>query len=240
MMNRLPSDSIVPPTEGDRERLALWLAEWEADRILQKESVPETAESTNPDPTPEMTETAELKAGQVRLLFPDHASTRARLRYVAILEISPDGPCLMAPFSRFSEPALPGEMQTQLDDFLLRVLCPWNAHPLPADRARRSWLVDHLSEEDVCAGRELHAAIEAGDSTPAGIADRTGPPVHHPLDPRKEYMIGERQWISALAGPGRERDTIRFPDAFARQDPDRLRKAAEDRDPYHPDPEDDQ
>ena len=181
-----------------REMLAAWLAEWR----LEKELPPPTEEDvtpsgdgrsfgqSDPDKTVGATETA-LRPGDVVLLPPDGETTSARPVYVALLDARPNGSWLCAPFSRFSTPATEGEYATERNFDPLKVACAWNANDLPQDVLARGWLVEHLGAQDVKILADF-ALKRRAELPPA----RRGPPIVHPLDPRREYIEEERcLWV---------------------------------------------
>jgi len=112
----------------------------------------------------------------------------------------------------------------------LKVLCLWNVRELPGAKVQRSWVVDELSRDELTDALRLHEALATKETPTQMLADRIGPPIQHPLDPRKEYLEEERSWMSRFAGHSAEAAPIQFP-----QRSSRLRKAAEDRAKYEVD-----
>src|ERR1019366_2114447 len=90
-----------------------------------------------------------LAVGQIRLLRPNDAPGVDRPIYVALLQEAPPTAWQVVPFSRFAEPAVPGEWLTGRNEPPLRVLGLWNTRLLPAPAVQRSWLVGELSETEL-------------------------------------------------------------------------------------------
>ncbi|MBP7831242.1 MAG: hypothetical protein KA248_15140 [Kiritimatiellae bacterium] len=225
-MKKLPCIKAVAPETERTRRLRQWLRERSVDLALRDD--PEEAEPAAPGAFLEAGPPA--AAGQVRLMHPQAEATSARLCYLAVLREARPGLFLAAPFSRFSVPALPGEWRTPRSESPLRVLCLWNARLLPAASLGRSWFVDELPGPEASEALAVFDALKGGAAMSAGGADRTGPPVIHPLDPRHEYRDEERAWMDGVAasffeqaGAGGE---------FPAVQPDELPLAAEPRKPY--------
>lgn len=179
-----------------REMLAVWLAEWRLENELPpppREDVGnvsaqcvDTSTGGASDKTIGATE-AVLRPGDIVLLPPDGEVTSARPVYVALLAARVYGSWLCAPFSRFSTPASEGEFATGRDFDPLKVVCAWNAHRLPQAVLERGWLVGHLGAQDLKILTDFASGRRA-ELPPA----RRGPPIVHPLDPRREYIEEER------------------------------------------------
>ena len=182
-----------------REMLAAWLAEWR----LEKELPPSPQESCAPTgdgrTVPDQSESdktvgatgAALRPGDIVLLPPDGETSSVRPVYVVLLDAGPDGSWLCAPFSRFSTPAMEGEYATGRNFDPLKVVCAWNANSLPRDVLARGWIVERLGAPDVKILADF-ALKRRAELPPA----RRGPPIVHPLDPRREYLEEERcLWV---------------------------------------------
>lgn len=182
-----------------RETLAAWLAEW----WLEKELPPPPQEDMairGDDRAPRGRNIEDktvgatgvvLRAGDIVLLPPEGEVSSVRPVYVALLDARADGNWLCAPFSRFSTPAMEGEYATGRNFDPLKVVCAWNAGNLPQAVLARGWLVERLGAADlkILADFALNRRTEL---PPA----RRGPPIVHPLDPRREYIEEERcLWI---------------------------------------------
>ena len=185
-----------------REMLSDWLAEWR----LEKELPPPPQEDGAPsgDGRTEFGQSASdktvgatgavLRPGDIVLLPPDGEVTSARPVYVALLAARVYGSWLCAPFSRFSTPASEGEFATGRDFDPLKVVCAWNAHRLPQAVLERGWLVGQLGAQDLKVLADFASGHRA-ELPPA----RRGPPIVHPLDPRREYIEEERcLWLDFL------------------------------------------
>jgi hypothetical protein len=115
-----------------------------------------------------------------------------------VLERSSSDAWLIAPFGRFSEPAVPGEWRTGRRSAALRVLCLWNAHDLPEAICSQSWVVDRLSEQKRTTALAVRQFQLEGRSLRAVELRHVGPPLLHPLDPRHEYLEQEEGWMTVL------------------------------------------
>ncbi|MBA4389007.1 MAG: hypothetical protein C0404_13580 [Verrucomicrobia bacterium] len=209
-----------------RRRLDLWLREWEVDQALPADpDATEGARATAPAKPAgsriELRATGSVpepvSAGQIRLLHPlPDNRTDIRPFYVAVLHVdSSGGNVLVAPFSRFKNPAVPGELKSGLDGIHVRVICVWNARLLPGPFVARSWVAGELSGDRLRQAKSLYqrhvcernillgssAAWPAGSlSFPTSVGPpshdvasvgETGPPLQHPLDTRHIYLARE-------------------------------------------------
>jgi hypothetical protein len=190
-----------------RHKLDLWLKEWELDRALaaDPELTTETQRSVQQNPVKpqlrlrENTVSESIAAGQIRLLHPLPASPASdRPIYVAVLRQNTDGTFLIVPFSRFSTPAVPGELKTGLEGIHVRVLCVWNSRTVQASTLAHSWHAGEISDDKMRQALDLHRRIAAqrgNDGLPGkqnpSLEDEIGPPLLHPLDPRHQYLAEE-------------------------------------------------
>ncbi len=198
---KLPRITITPPPEQQRERLARWLKEWEAEKILRAESEKMNFTASAPSATGGVNTAIRTglnmtsKPGrlrQVRLLRRT-AGVEPGYRpvYVAVLEKVRKDSFLVAPFGRFAEPAVPGEWLTGLKALPLRVLCLWNSRVVETDVLGQSWLAGRISPEKVQRALEVCRFIRSGTPRVSVQDKELGPPLRHPLDPRLEYQAEE-------------------------------------------------
>jgi hypothetical protein len=136
---------------------------------------------------------------QIRLFHPFSKETNGRLRYVAVLKENKDGSWLVAPFGRFSEPAVPGEWKTGRKAPSLRILCIWNARWMARSILERSWVVDRMPASKIEHALVIQQFLAEGKEPSRLFSNQIGPPLIHPLDPRMEYLEEERAWFSALS-----------------------------------------
>ena len=231
MSNReLPELRKTALPAGQKERLARWLHEWQLDADLQhcrddnagvvyRPAAGREGGAGNDPP---------CETGQVRLLRPRNRATWQMPVFVALLKKVGASAFLVAPFSRFAQPALPAELLTGRDEHPLRVLCLWNVRSVPRDVVDLSWYLDTLSPEEIASALAVYGAAEGGP-TPAALVGRTGPPLVHPEDPRRVYVRRERLRMDFVL---REAAVV-----YPLPDVTELPLAAEDRDPYGADPE---
>ena len=187
-----------------KKRLARWLEEWRAYQVLQNGLGEENPTIHSPLFLQEKAlRSVPIEAGQVRLIHPAaSADARARPVYAVILKEAQAGGWLIAPFSRFSEPATPGEWLTGLSAVPLRVLCLWNARVVPSEWLEKSWKAAVLSKQKIKQSLDLYRCVHHGEPVPEAFLKRIGLPVLHPLDPRFQYEMEERDFLSEYSGRG--------------------------------------
>ncbi len=234
-MSRWPAIQADARTLAQRQKLAQWMAEWHIEHDLQeKESPPVVCapKPADPHPTP-------LVPGHIALLQPLSPPLATRPRYLAVLDRRPDDTLLMAPFSRFSCPATPGELELGGTALPTRVLCVWNArwtHPadLPA-----YWEAGSLTSEERTDALVLAQHLMGEIPLPRSLEERIGPPVRHPLDPRHDYLDEEKEWMHACLPKTTLRD-VKDSETLYGEHAERTSSfpmAAEERETYHTPPE---
>lgn len=199
-MYRTPGGRAHMSRKADMHRrcLARWLTEWMLDRRLAAED----RESDGKDDVvhtmrpichkPHIATT--LEAGHIWLIRPVPGSPVAmRPIYVAILSVQPDDTCLVAPFSRFAEPAVPGELSTGAKSLPLRVVCLWNARIMTGAMILSGWRGSRFSTRQLEKAREIHRRVISGMSHDSMVNARVGAPLRHPLDPRWVYLAEETE-----------------------------------------------
>jgi len=228
-MSKLPKVRIVRTPARQRQALARWLSEWRIDRLQGEDGQEPSGKSSGL-----LYDVEPAREGQIRLLHPISDKTAERPRYVVTLKSNSDGSWLVAPFSRFSNPAVPGEWKTGREAPALRILCIWNAGSLSGSVLTRSWVVDHMTATGITKALTIHRLLSKGNELPRSLSRRTGPPIVHPLDPRIEYLEEEREWFSVLSAKrpsGKHEDSPYAPLGTS----DRaLPLAAEERGKYRP------
>lgn len=188
-MDKKKKDPTTSPITHQRKQLAEWLAEWELDRTLREADAPE--HEAGPTPSRKSLSYEGIatthSVGEVSLYHP--LADEAPL-YVLNME-ERDDRLLLAPFSRFSVPAIPGEWTTGQRTQPLRVLCLWNARWVARTALRPLWVVRHLPARALGEAGELYRCLTEGSAIPSRLAVRCGPPLVHPLDPRHAYIEEE-------------------------------------------------
>jgi len=120
--------------------------------------------------------------------------------YLAVLEeAEARRRVLVAPFGRFSEPALPGELATDLAPVCLKVLCVWNARWLAAELIDQSWWVAELPLQLLEESALLMEHLQGRREFIGRLTERVGPPMQHPCDPRWEYWEEEKSVMDEIA-----------------------------------------
>ena len=207
--------------EDQRRRLARWLKEWDLDRILRSEDEIPAAESSPDRPNEERLQarsrpfatTALPQVGDIRVLYPaPHTAAALRPVYVGVLQEQDDAMFLVAPFGRFSEPALPGEWRTGLTAMPVRVLCLWNSRRVAGTTLGMSWRADRLKPGQIRAALEVLQHGCTGVPLVTVRVQDIGPPVRHPRDPRLTYQVEEANAFDELLSAMAPRQRRPLPD----------------------------
>lgn len=234
-MKHLSHLHLRPPPEPQQRHLAAWLQEWRTATILEQSEEPPDSGTTGEQTDANAAEVPIApydpvdNSGEVRLLSPVIAGADQRPVYVAVLRPPSTGTVLVAPFSRFPVPALPGELLTQHSTPALRVLCLWSAREMTESLVARSWLVDALTQEELDTGLQLLDCLRRRSSLPPGLESLVGPPLVHPDDPRHDYMEEELARMETLTADAAERSRA-APFVYPERSATDLPMAAEDRD----------
>jgi len=183
-----------PHTELIRQRrqLSAWLHEWNLEQRLRRvdmgahEPAPESALTSAP--LRAYPRRGEFAPGRILLMPPRSSISPARPLFILLLAELKSGVCLIAPFSRFSAPALPGEWRTGHKAAPLRVLCPWNARGVLRSVLETAWPAARMSAVKTRRALAIWRCIWQEDAAPGAPSRNTGPPLRHPLDPRHEYI----------------------------------------------------
>lgn len=199
-MRKLSDIQISKVSESRKRHLSNWLHEWEIDSALR--SIEDDAVSEGPQ-RGEVFQAAAGKGAvveieQIRLLYPDCRATWQRPLYLALLRRVGKNSFLAAPFSRFDNPALPGEWCTGREESQLRVLCLWNAAEFQSARLESGWQVDVLSRDEMSDALMVYDAECGRVALPENLRDDTGPPLIHPQDPRWEYREEELEFMESV------------------------------------------
>lgn len=198
------------------QRLYRWLVEWdldcrfselfddEVDELAGRSAhgVTEDAQAGNQVKLrPFDTASATLAPGAIRLVSGEALPECPRFFYIAIIENLGDSPLLIAPFSRFSEPATRGEWLTGREDPPLQVLELWNTHSVPAELVEKGWLVDFLTKQEMDDAWAVYDHALTGWPLAEHVRSQVGLPIRHPEDPRLAYQDLEiellRPWREA-------------------------------------------
>ncbi len=180
--------------ERQRRALALWEREWDLDLALRdgQGTGPAVACRAAGQPGP--------CTGDIRLLPPAPVSIAALERpvYIAVLREVAEASFEVAPFSRFSTPALPLEWETGSNAIPLRILCLWNRRRVTADLLSLTWKTARLSAAQLKTALSLAPREPPpgryGSQAPPGMRG----PLLHPLDPRHQYQAEERLLVDEL------------------------------------------
>lgn len=143
--------------------------------------------------------------GDVRLLAPELTPSSTLPVYVLLLQEWALGWKLVAPFSRFTVPATPGEflIQDSRNDpeatGILSTLCLWNAVSVPDGALQNSWLVETWEISAYGEALSVFESLQTGSPLPEELAVRTGVPhSRQRCDPRNQYLREEAPLLSVL------------------------------------------
>jgi len=181
--------------EARRTHLREWLGEWALDRAL-RETPPLSPAPRN---GAETARGAAMRVRDIVLLHPADTPSAERPVYVALLAGPDAGEWFVAPFGPFAAPAGDGEWLTGRTVAPLRVLCLWNARRMPAPVVVRGWRAGRLTPREHATALRVWRAWREGSDLDARTRARTGAPIVHPRDPRREYEAEEAQWMDEAA-----------------------------------------
>jgi len=198
----------------DAKSLALWLRLWREEVALAEAGELPDPLPTSVSPPHKPSEVQSFDSfgvwtGDIRLLNPWLVREVRRPLYFAVLGEWLDGMWLIAPFARFSLPATVGEFNTGRGESdprqsPLSVLSLWNAHTVPPEVVQQSWFLDTLSESELENAWEVFRQVMTGKALPPHLMERVGPPMHHPADPRHDYLAEEAGGLSPLGRSAEE------------------------------------
>lgn len=205
-----PEHRIIKSKQSDRRKLAGWLAERDLDRQLADPDLPPPdGAGQEPDRAravyPGLYDQDTISAGEVRLLASVSGPTTDWPLYVAVLAAPSDDAFCCVPFSRYSNPALPGEWSTGVRHAALRVLCFWNAQGVTLAEMPPGWRVKWLSGRQLKQIQEMRNGFDLGVPLSAAQRKRVGPPLMHPADPRHHYIAEERERMATYFRPAADR-----------------------------------
>ena len=234
-MKRIPKTRMSRISVRQRQALKRWLNEWRIDQLLRTDDpifIPKNPTAAKPYIS--LYDRKSIEVGQIRLFHPFSVATSGHLRYIVVLKRNNDESWLVAPFSRFCEPAVQGEYTTGKTAPALRTLCLWNARILPNLLIVRSWVVDRMTASRIAQAITIHDLLADDKPLPSPLVRRVGPPLVHPLDPRYDYIEEEREWLSALQEKCSSDNHANFPYATGNDIRRSLPLAAEKRAEYRP------
>ena len=179
------------PTSPERKRLTKsFFAAWLLDRKLANvaKDEPDGADGAVPAGAalaePRGFSSEAPAPGQIRVL-----SQTDTLTYAAVLARWDERSLLIAPFSRFEDPASDEELKTAFQGGLrMGVLQIWNARTAMDATLKKSWLVGKLPKQDLDDALLLWKwSIGDVAELPERISERTGVPIYRTDDPRLDY-----------------------------------------------------
>lgn len=199
MAEKLPKLRVIPRPKWQLERLALWIEERSLELRLRDDgsmSVPSQGLHVVGKYSGLTTKLVRdfdkpVKAGQIRILSPELTPDTDRPVFVAVFGCWDVDEVLVAPFSPFTVPAIPGEWLTGRSTPMLRVLEIWNARSVPNAALNQSWLVDELTDAECEAAWCVFEHDAFGKPLDSIFEQQIGPPLAHPEDPRRQYQHEE-------------------------------------------------
>ena len=184
----------------ERARFSQWMECWALHKALA-DVKPDTDSDNSPESgifdLPIATFDALPEAGEIRLLSHEITGETPRPIYVAVIHHSEDE-YLIIPFGRFPDPATQGEIWTGVEDHRFDLACTWNARILPSGILEKSWNVGQV--DNILRGK-LHAhfkSLARGLNFEVSLLKDIGPPLHHPEDPRWDYLAEETDLLKHL------------------------------------------
>jgi hypothetical protein len=198
-MNRnrvAPNIEYVPPEPWAIERLQRWCELWTLDRALTGEGascVDDSSDKSDDHLVMPPRGLQKLEPGEVALLPPLGEDDPPL--YLLILA-SPNAEWIdCIPFSRFPEPATPGELLSGLEPDALRVLCLWNARQQPRNHTPSGWPLAALPPSVTGRVQQALEEVRRSGRVPHGRTHEGGPPMTHPDDPRRAYLYAARHHV---------------------------------------------
>lgn len=141
---------------------------------------------------------AQLAIGQIRVMTSSVTTEPEHIPYIAILGRWTDSSWLVAPFSRFTIPAVRGEMLTGIDYDFHAVLQCWNAKIIPSILLQKSWICGQLPEQVRIDAYDLFRHLATNTPLMDTFQSTVGPALTDPLDIRNNYMLEDKEQLRPL------------------------------------------
>ncbi len=197
MKNRLPNVIPYAPSEVQMDVLSQWLAERDAPEP-SVEDLPLSSEADQTLSVPTHPYDSEVESGQIRLAAPDGSKTGFDFLYFAVLKKWDDEDWLVAPFSRYSVPAISGELSLQRADTHLRAICLWNARTISEATIQESWVEGCLTAKEQVDVWSVFRHVMTCETLSLDLSERVGARVVRADDPRVEYQNEEAHRMNRL------------------------------------------
>ena len=143
----------------------------------------------------------QLAIGQIRIMTSSVTTEPEHIPYVAILSRWTKSSWLVAPFSRFTIPAVRGEMLTGIDYDFHAVLQCWNAKIIPSILLQNSWKYskcDKLPEQVRIDAYDLFRHLATNTPLMDTFQSTIGPALTDPFDIRNNYMAEDKEQFRPL------------------------------------------
>jgi hypothetical protein len=194
------------PSAVQLDYLSRWLLERELEQKMGETPMPgEEAEDTDLDLAsfPDLLRSydATIQPGQIRLFAPAAHSGLDGLLYFSVLKDWEENEWLIAPFSRYSSPVLPGELLLQREDTHLQTLCLWNARTMQKEQVEKSWIDSSLGTKELEESLAVFRSQLTGHELPDALKERIGSHIVRPDDPRIEYQNEEVLRLDRFQNP---------------------------------------
>ncbi len=139
-----------------------------------------------------------LAVGQIRIMTSAVTLEPKHIPFVAILGRWTESSWLVAPFSRFTIPAVRGEMLTGIDYDFHAVLQCWNAKIIPSILLQKSWKCGELPEQVRIDAYDLFRHLATNTPLMETFQSAIGPALTDPLDFRNDYMAEDKEQFQPL------------------------------------------
>ena len=139
-----------------------------------------------------------LAEGQIRIMSSAVTLEPKHIPFVAILGRWTESSWLVAPFSRFTIPAVRGEMLTGIDYDFHAVLQCWNAKIIPSILLQKSWICGELPKQVRIDAYDLFRHLATNTPLMETFQSTIGPALTDPLDIRNNYMAEDKEQFRPL------------------------------------------
>ena len=148
-----------------------------------------------------------IEVCEIRRLPLSRVSNPKHTPHIAVIEEWSKGYHLIVPFSRFSIPAVRGEMESKINKDTLRVLEVWNGMVVPDDLIAESWIVPLIKLDIAVANdvSDLFRCLATNIPLSPTFSSKLGPSLTSPGDLRNSYLSEEKAQYAPLMGLIRDR-----------------------------------
>ena len=188
--------SLCTETPSDAAAFDRWLDERINDKELRAEALKEASQTDADLPAQDYRRLAmasgkydgDIQPGQIRILSKRFTADPDVIPYVVVLERWSEGMWLVAPFSQYATPAIPGEMESGINAHGQRVIQAWNGRTIQDRLLEKSFLCGKMEESTREQVMALFRHEFGGTDLPGSFSARRGPSITMAADPRREYV----------------------------------------------------